>query len=82
MTYGVTWATEDHSIAQTGYVYATMPEAETVARTGPHEAARTTQVDGMCEHDTHSEKVYGLVQTEHENLAEVDVAAARGEASK
>lgn len=74
MTYGVTWATNDHSVSQTGYVYETVRAAEAAARMGPKNAALSTQVDAMCEHDTHNgEIVFGLVQTEDDNIAEVEV---------
>ena len=71
--YGVTWATADHSVAQTGYVYATIEAAEAVACKGPD---AVTQVDAMCCHDAHEgEPLYGLVHTEDDNILEVEVRA-------
>lgn len=49
--YGVTWVVTDHSIAQTGYVFETIPEALSIAQQGPWVAGELGhQVDGMCEH--------------------------------
>ncbi len=49
--YGVTWATEDHSIAQTGYVFETVEAALSIAQQGPWVADEDGHhVDGLCEH--------------------------------
>ena len=72
--YGVTWATTDHTIAQTGYVFATVKGAETAARRGP--AAQAVQVDGMCEHyPDDGGKLFGMIETEDDSVYEVTVEA-------
>ncbi len=70
--FGVTWATPDHSIAQTGYDFETVALATVAAVNGP--AAYAGQVDPMCSHD-HAvfAELYGMVQTTETNEIEVRV---------
>lgn len=59
--YGVTWATPDHSIAQTGYEF-THNEAISIAQHGPSNVEHITQIDAMCGHSTHAGPVFGRVE--------------------
>lgn len=72
--YGVTWATPDHTIAQTGYVFRFVTLAKVAARLGPKIIRAITQVDGMCPHYPATERpLYGRVETEDRAIDEVRV---------
>ncbi len=86
--YGVTWATPDHSIGQTGFVTFDEDEAIEIAIAGPWEArVNGLQVDSMCSgHELGKQadigyhlgdrEVYGLVQMEDgESVIEVRVGS-------
>ncbi len=74
--YGVTWATPDHSIGQTGFVTYNEDEAIAMAIAGPWEArVNGVQVDSMCSghplgkqadmgYHLGERELYGLVQIE------------------
>ncbi len=69
INYGVTWATPDHSIAQTGFVTTDEDEAIAMAIAGPWDQAEGVQVDPMCnDHELDGHKpfgpIFGLVQIE------------------
>ena len=61
--YGVTWATSDHSVAQTGYDFDLLELAFDVARSGPEAYGGT--VDGMCAHYPEWEgKLYARIEAD------------------
>ena len=67
--YGVTWATPDHSIAQTGFVTFDEGEATEMAIAGPWGQGEDVLVSSMCfGHHLESHRdvgpVFGLVQIE------------------
>ena len=69
--YGVTWASEDHSIAQTGYVFDTMNKAAMIAERGPWLADEDGhQVDGLCLHYPAEDARVAIVehQRQHEGM--------------
>lgn len=67
--YGVTWVSEDHSVAQTGYVFNTLREGAVVAELGPWLAEEDGhQVDGMCEH--FPADIAGVAIAEHQRQHE------------
>lgn len=70
--YGVTWATVDHPIAQTGYVFPSIEAAVAAAKRGPRAVERAgTGVDEMCAHGHRFGKLYARVETEHDTVKEV-----------
>ena len=73
-TYGVTWATRDESIYQTGYIFETYEEAEKVALDGPWRTMQLGehQVDHMG-YVKNGDMVFGMIQTEGANIHEVQV---------
>lgn len=73
--FGITWATPDHSIAQTGYVFKEYVLALDWAKMGPYwvEKANIIKVDSMCDHESHNPPVFGAVQNEHDTFEEVTV---------
>lgn len=77
ITYGVTWATGDHSIAQTGYDFDTIEEALEIAETGPHKY--DGKVDAMCIHFPDDEgRIWGVVESGDplwDSHGEVEVAS-------
>ena len=75
--FGVTWGTDDDSIAQTGYVFRSFEEAKAAAIAGPLETKKRHQVDAMCAvpFDPEPEVLYGLVQTEEDTVLVVPVGA-------
>lgn len=77
MTYGVTWATAFHPVAQTGYVF-TEEEAVSVAKAHPSviaDAYPDIQIDAMCEHYPAVEggALYGRVETAEDSHGTYEV---------
>lgn len=66
--YGVTWATKDHSIAQTGYVFDNLELAEACAKLGPDNQVVT--VDSMGDEPKEGEKVWGRIECENDSHGE------------
>ncbi len=69
INYGVTWATPDHSIAQTGFVTYDEAVATEMAIAGPWGQGPDIEVSPMCSgHDmgehVGEDEIYGLVQIE------------------
>lgn len=74
--FGVTWGTDDHSVAQTGYGFPTVGEALEVAERGPWEAERSgIKVDSLCEHYPDDEGVvmWGNVENPDNSFGDVRV---------
>lgn len=78
-TYGVTWATPDHSIAQTGYEWDTIEEAQAAAVAGPFQQGEIKVSWMVGDEDkakvTSKVKVFGLVEDRndsHGDEVEVD----------
>ena len=70
--YGVTWATPDHSYAQTGYDFTDVESAKQVAVAGPW--TYPNQVDAMCNHYPAKEwPLFARVETEDDSVIEVEV---------
>jgi hypothetical protein len=69
--YGVTWYTDDHAIAHTGFVF-TRKQANQVALDGPWEAEKITQVDGLCDHYPEDEGVQIWAEVETDGYLVVD----------
>jgi len=67
--YGVTWATREDSIAQTGYVFNTIEIAKAAAILGPDK--QTVQVDIMWKGKLSEDaQVWGRIECEHDEHGE------------
>ena len=76
--FGVTWATKDHSIAQTGYVY-TYDQAMRVAGEHPSRAETVVDIMCLCELGDHSsDTIFGRVEDTADAYGEVLVRDPSG----
>lgn len=81
--YGVTWVVDDHSIAQTGYVFETIASALSVAQQGPWVAEDLGyQVDGLCGHvlgypEDEGIVIWGNVETEDAVVSDILTTCVR-----